>query len=207
MQQVERQYEEQHPNVDIRVNVAGTNTLVRQLNNGADADVFVAADVSAFDQLIDTPVAGPYILALNTLTMVVPASNPAAITEAADVATPEVLTARCATGVPCGNATDRFLKATGMTIGRSTDEPNVRSVLAKVSADEVDAGFVYQSDLQAASDVAEIVLPDPPQVTVGLVQLRSGAPTDGLVEQLRSDEVANLLVEMGFRPPTKPGDQ
>jgi len=207
MQQVEEQYEQQNPNVDIRVNVAGTNTLVRQLNNGAEADVFVAADVSAFDQLIDAPVEGPYVLALNTLTMVVPVSNPAAIADATDVATPNVLTARCATGVPCGNATDRFLEATGMTIGRSTDEPNVRSVLAKVSADEVDAGFVYRSDLRAASDVSEIVLPDAPQVTVGLVQLSNGTATDGLVEQLRSDEVAELFTKLGFEPVVQSGDR
>jgi molybdate transport system substrate-binding protein len=207
MTRVEEQYEEQHPTVDVRVNVAGSNTLVRQLNSGAEADLFIAADISAFDQLLDRPVAGPHVVATNTLTLIVPAANRAGITGPEQLADPDVLTARCATGVPCGNATDRYLEQTGFSIGRSTDEPNVRSVLAKVAADEVDAGFVYRSDLHAVGGVVEIPLDGAPQVTVGLAQLRPGDEVGELVATLRSEATAALFQEMGFTKPVDAPDQ
>ncbi|MDH3295077.1 MAG: molybdate ABC transporter substrate-binding protein [Acidimicrobiia bacterium] len=200
MDHVEQHFEQQHPDVDVRVNLAGTNNLVRQLNSGAEADLFLAADISAVDQLLDRPVDGPVVLAVNNLTMIVPKANEAGIDDPQDVADPRVLTARCAAGVPCGNATDRFLERAGFTIGRSTDEHNVRSVLAKVSADEVDAGFVYRSDLNAASDVTEIPLPRPPQVTVGLVRLGNGDAAIELMALLESDEIADLFADLGFEP-------
>lgn len=201
MAHVETEFELANPDIDIRVNLAGSNTLVRQLNNGAPADLFLAADVSVLDQLDEPPVNDPTLLAANSLTLVVPTANTAGITGPADLADAELLTARCATGVPCGNATDQFLLESGVELARSTDEPNVRSVLAKVAADEVDAGFVYRSDLTAAVDVAEIPLSDPPRVTVAVAQLRSGPEVDAVLAMITSEPIADLFHQLRFDRP------
>ena len=201
MEFVETDFESRYPDVDVRVNVAGTNTLLRQVNNGADVDLFLAADVTAFDLLADPPVEAPSVLAVNTLTLVVPADNPASISAPSDLGADGVLTARCAPGVPCGDATDRFLDASGLSIHRSTDEPNVRSVLAKVAGGEVDAGFVYRSDLASGVEVTEIALADAPTVTVGAARLTDHELSRELMTTLTSDEVRQRFVEMGFAAP------
>ena len=198
MELVEQAYESDNPDVDVRMNLAGTNALVRQINSGADAAVLVAADRAHVDQLLDEPIGAPAALATNTLTLVVPDDNPAGIDGPEDLSTDGVLTARCATGVPCGEATDRYLETTGYMVGRATEETNVRSVLAKVSSGEVDAGFVYRTDASVTDSVTELPLIDPPTVTITMVQLADEQAADGFARYLRSDDVTDLLQRLGF---------
>jgi molybdate transport system substrate-binding protein len=200
MELVEDRYERDNPEVDIRMNLAGTNALVRQVNSGADAAILVAADASFLDDLIDPPAASPVPLATNELTLTVPVDNPAGIEGPADLSVEGVLTARCATGVPCGDATDDYLAANGFTVGRSTEEANVRSVLTKVSAGEVDAGFVYRTDAAASDAVIQIPRADAPQVTVTMARLAGAEPTVDLARYLASTEVAELFEQLDFGP-------
>lgn len=200
MELVEDRYERDNPEVDIRMNLAGTNALVRQVNSGADASILVAADASFLDDLIDPPSSPPVPLATNELTLTVPVDNPAGIDGPEDLSDEGVLTARCATGVPCGDATDDYLAANSYAIGRSTEEANVRSVLTKVSAGEVDAGFVYLTDAAATDAVIQIPLADAPQVTVTMARLDGAESTVDLARYLASDEVAELFEQLGFGP-------
>ncbi len=208
MELVEEVYERDNPEVDIRMNLAGTNALVRQVNSGADAAILVAADASFIDDLIDRPAATPVALASNELTLAVPGDNPAGIDGPGDLSSEEVLTARCAGGVPCGDATDEYLTANGFTIARATEEANVRSVLAKISAGEVDAGFVYRTDAAATDAVVELPLSNAPRVIVTMAQLDNGDTTADLARYLGSDEAAELFRRLGFGPPGAiiPGD-
>ena len=41
---LEAEFEAAHPDVDIRLNLAGSNALQRQILDGADADIFAPAD-------------------------------------------------------------------------------------------------------------------------------------------------------------------
>ena len=200
MELVEDRYERDNPEVDLRMNLAGTNALVRQVNSGADASILVAADASFLDDLIYPTAAPPIPLATNELTLTVPVDNPAGIDGPEDLIDDDVLTARCATGVPCGDATDDYLAANGYAIGRSTEEANVRSVLTKVSAGEVDAGFVYRTDAAVTDAVIQIPLAGVPQVTVTMVQLDSERSTVDLARYLASDEVAELFEQLDFGP-------
>ncbi len=61
--------------------------------------------------------------------------------------------ARCATGVPCGDATDRWITASSGLPGPGTItiESNVRAVLTKVRTNEVDVGLVYRTDALIAA--------------------------------------------------------
>jgi len=201
MNLVEEGYENDNPEVDIRMNLAGTNALVRQINSGANASIVVAADTSFLDDLVEPPAAPPVPLAINELTLVVPDDNPAGIVSPTDLDLDGVLTARCATGVPCGDATDDYLADNGLTIARATDEANVRSVLAKVSTGEVDAGFVYQTDAAATDTVINLPLDDAPQVTVTMARLSDDNAAIVLADYLGSDEVAAMFNQLGFGPP------
>ncbi len=198
---VEEDYEADNPETDIRLNLAGTNALIRQINSGADAAVLVAADTSFIDDLIDQPSVPPLVLATNRLTLVVPADNRAKISGPADLNRDDVLTARCAPGVPCGDATDRYLATSDLLVSRATEEPNVRAVLAKVTSGEVDAGFVYRSDaLAGGTAVKEIPLAGAPEVAVAVARLDDSRAGAELIDHFASDDIRHALEQLGFAP-------
>ncbi|HET9848894.1 MAG TPA: molybdate ABC transporter substrate-binding protein, partial [Candidatus Dormibacteraeota bacterium] len=71
-----------HSGVSVRFNFAGTPTLVTQIEQGAQADVFASADTTNMDKLkADGFTSGtPQVLAHNKLEIVVAAGNPKGIT-------------------------------------------------------------------------------------------------------------------------------
>ena len=54
--------------------------------------------------------------------------------------------------MPCGSAAQKVFTNAGITVTPVTQEPDVKSVLAKVTLGEVDAGVVYVTDVLAAGD-------------------------------------------------------
>ncbi|MCA1675171.1 MAG: extracellular solute-binding protein, partial [Actinobacteria bacterium] len=67
----------------------------------------------------------------------------------------------CAPQVPCGSATETIEQKTGVQLSPASEEPDVRSVLAKVTAGEADAGLVYVTDAASAkSQVEQIDFPE-----------------------------------------------
>ncbi len=207
--ELEARFEADHPGVDVRLNLAGSSTLLRQIQEGASADVFAPADPALLDAVADDVVGDVQHYAANQLTLIVPAAvqggtgdDTTRVDEVADVADEAVLVARCAAGVPCGDATDDYLRAAGLTIGRTTDEPNVRSVLLKVVNGEADAGFVYTTDAQArAADVVELPLDDPPTVALTVAALDDGAHSQAFADFVASDEAGEVFRALGFTAP------
>ncbi len=91
----------------------------------------------------------------------VPAGNPAGITGLADFADPALLIGLCAEEVPCGKYGAQALESAGVTPSVDTNEPDVRSLLTKIAAGELDAGIVYVTDAASAGDAVEsIAIPD-----------------------------------------------
>ena len=65
----------------------------------------------------------PANFATNVLEIAVPPGNPAGITSFADLAKPGVKVVVCAPQVPCGAATEKVEKATGVTLKPVSEEP------------------------------------------------------------------------------------
>lgn len=202
----EAAFEADNPSIDVRLNLAGSSTLQRQILDGAEADVFAPADVTLLEPFVDPEVTEIY--ATNTLTLVVPTSDGDASTGTDglvagldDLAADDVLLARCAVGVPCGDATDAFLDNAGITPSLVTEEPNVRSVLTKVARGEADAGFVYVTDARLDLDVAEIPLADAPTVRYAATVLSDVSAADDFVGFLHSSAGADALRNLGFTVP------
>ena len=55
----------------------------------------------------------------------------------------------CAPQVPCGSATEKVEKATGVQLDPVSEESSVTDVLNKVTSGEADAGLVYVTDAPA----------------------------------------------------------
>jgi molybdate transport system substrate-binding protein len=139
-----------YPGTTVRFNFGGSSALVEQVNAGAPVDVLATASEPTMWKAVSAGHAGaPLMFAKNTMAIAMPQGNPAHVSSLADLARPGVLVATCAVAVPCGAAARDLLARNGVVVGPVTQELDVRAVLGKVMAGEVDAGIVYTTDVRA----------------------------------------------------------
>jgi molybdate transport system substrate-binding protein len=152
---------EERRGITVELSFAGSNVLATQIREGAPADVFASANDEIMAQLtaaVDT--GDPIVFTRNTPVLIAPADNPAGVESLHDLDRADVVLALCDPGAPCGDLADRWLGGAGVEPGLITREADVKAVVAKVAADEVDAGIVYRSDVVAAgSDLVAIARP------------------------------------------------
>lgn len=164
------------PDLQIDCNFAGSQLLAFQIQHGAAADIFASADERWMAQLRDSGLieGQPRVFARNRLVVIVPNSNPAAITKLEDLGRDGLKLVLAAEAVPAGRyareAINKLAREPGFPPGfvqqvlRNvvSNEDNVKAVVAKVQLGEADAGVVYLSDVTPA--VAPLVrrfdLPD-----------------------------------------------
>lgn len=160
-----RAFERAHPGLKVQLNLAGSQQLVAQLEQGAVADVFASADdrsmakIAAAGLLADTAVT----IARNQLVVIAPVPGPHRVRALRDLARSGVKVMMGADAVPVGRYARDVLANLGRdsTLGREYEasvlenvvslEENVKSIVAKVQLAEADAGFVYISDVTGAS--------------------------------------------------------
>lgn len=202
-----------YPDADVRLSFGGSDELAAQLRRGVPADLYAAANAKLPQQLADegvvtTPV--PY--AGNEVVLAVPAED-ARVTSLADLAAQS--SARLAIGspsVPIGSATRKLLgrlpapEEQAILARVKTEEPDVKSVLAKLQRGVVDAAFVYRTDVRAAGDtVRAITLPaaTEPRVTYEGAVVRRSKHADAaaaLLDDLRGGDCQQALRAAGFLP-------
>lgn len=206
---VATEFEEQNPEAEVTFSFAGSSALVTQVVEGAPADVLATASEGTMDDAVDADaVRGePAVFARNALVLVVPAGNPGDVSGLADLADGERFVGLCAEDVPCGALATDVLADEGVTPQVDTYEPDVRSLLTKVTSGELDAGLVYRTDALAAGDDVEIVevpgLDD--HVTAypiaPLADAPNAAAAERFVELVLGDEGQAILGDAGFLPP------
>jgi molybdate transport system substrate-binding protein len=206
---IEAAFEAAEPGVDVVVNLAGSSSLREQILEGAPADVFASANQANMDAVVDAGMASgePRVFAVNSLQIAVPAGNPAGVTGLADLARPDLLVGLCAEGVPCGDFGRRALAAAGVTPAPDTEEPDVRALLTKIEAGELDAGIVYVTDVRSASGGVEgIDIPDDVNVAadypiVALAEAPNPEGAEAFVHFVLSGAGRSLLDQRGFSSP------
>lgn len=200
---------EQNPDAEVTFSFAGSSALVTQVVEGAPADVLATASAGTMDDAVaaDAVQGDPAVFARNALVLVVPAGNPGDVTELADLADTERFVGLCAEDVPCGALATEVLSDEDVTPRVDTYEPDVRSLLTKVTSGELDAGLVYRTDALAAGDDVEIVevpaLDD--HVTAYPIAPLADAPNpeaaERFVELVLGGEGLAILGDAGFLPP------
>ena len=202
-------FEAANPAAAVVLNFASSSALVRQITEGAPADVFASADPVNMAELTATGGHGnePATFAENELRIIVPPGNPAGISGLVDLARRDVLWVTCAPEVPVGAYTEEALRAAGVTATPASYEENVKAVVAKVTLGEADAGVVYATDVAAAGSAAEGVAIPPDQNVVARYPITTvaGAPNPegaaAFVDLVLSDEGREVLRSFGFRAP------
>ena len=155
-------FEREHPGTAVQFNFAGSSTLVSQIQQGGQADVFASADQPNMQKLVHAGlVEPPLTFARNRLEIVVAAGNPKHIAGLADLARPGLIVVMCAAAVPCGRYADKALQKAKASVRPASLETDVKYVLSKVSVGEADAGIVYLTDVKAAGPrVQGVAIPD-----------------------------------------------
>ena len=139
-----------------RFQFAGSNQLALQITRGAPADVFASASPAYTQSLFrDGLVERPRTIATNSLVLAVPRSNPARIRSVFDLAKrPRLKLVVAGQKLPIGLYTREVLKRLALlTVLRKavSQEPDVKGIVGKLALGEADAGFVYATDVRAAS--------------------------------------------------------
>ena len=195
-----------HPDADLVFNFAGSPTLVRQIAEGAPADVFISADAATMDTALELPEftgAQPVVIATNRLVLATAPANPGEIATVADIS--DDLIALCAPEVPCGALARTALGEAGVQPGRTTEEAAVSDVAMKISTGEVDAGFIYATDAAALATTQDITIIDlegnvDTTYPLALTTLgRDNPAARAFADFLSSEAATDILTDHGFR--------
>ena len=203
----EAAFEAANPDIDVLLNLGSSSSLREQILEGAPVDVFASANPSNMTQVIAAGATNQSTtFALNLLQIAVPAGNPAGIAGLADFASPELLIGLCAAGVPCGDFGRLALQAAGVVASIDSEEPDVRALLTKIEAGELDAGIVYVTDVLSSSAVDGIEIPEEFNVVAEYpIAVLTEAPNPGgaeaFVNFVLSEEGQAILQRYGFESP------
>lgn len=203
------EFEAANPGVSVESNFGASSALREQILAGAPADVFASANLSNMDQVVEADAAAgdARTFATNRLEIVVPAGNPADVSGLAAFGDDDLLVGLCAAEVPCGDLGREALANAGVTPAVDTEEPDVRSLLTKVEAGELDAGLVYATDVLAAGDAVEgIEIPAADNVVAEypiatLAEAGGAEVADAFVAYVLSDAGQDILASYGFDSP------
>lgn len=198
-------FESDHPGVEVTFNFAASSELTAQLAEGIPGDVVATADPTSMTAVDDLLAGPPTVFATNHPVIAVPAGNPAGIEGIADLADPGVVLVVCAPTTPCGAYAEQWFDLAGIEPEPDSAERNVKSVLAKVSLGEADAGIVYATDV--TDDSVEVV-PDPTGADVTAsypiaVTAAAGDPdlAQAFVDTVTGPTGRTILDEAGFGSP------
>jgi molybdate transport system substrate-binding protein len=206
--EVEVLFETENPGIDVVLNLGSSSSLREQILEGAPVDVYASANSSNMAQVIEAGAAeNAIVFALNSLQIAVPEGNPAGIEGLEDFSDPSLLIGLCADSVPCGEFGRQVLANAGVTPSIDTNEPDVRALLTKIEAGELDAGITYVTDvLSTGGAVAGIEIPAEINVVAEYpvaVMTAAANPEAGraFVSLLISEGGREILESYGFSSP------
>ena len=204
------------PGVRLRYNFGASGDLQKQIEAGAPIDLFLSAAQRQMDELEKQNLIIPAsrrAFARNALVVIKPADSRVDITKPADLLDPRV--ARIVIGnpktVPAGQYAEESLRTLGLwdrLQPKLIFSENVRQALDYVARGEVDAGFVYTTDVAArAQGVKEAFRPPDdshrPVTYPGAVVAASKqvALARTFLDLLGGAEGRAVLGRFGFQPP------
>ena len=213
---VAEQYQVVAPGVRLRFSFDSSGTLQRQLEEGADCDLFLSAAPAQMDALagrgaIDD--ASRIDLLENRVVLVVPEGNPKGIRSYDELVSAlqggDILLAVGGAGVPVGQYTQKIFAAYGFgenelaARGVLSYGSNVKEVVTQVVEAAVDCGIVYQTDAYSAGltvvDTAAAELCG--RVVYPAAVLKGAAHPDeaaAFLDYLQGPEAAAIFESVGF---------
>ena len=164
--EVAKAYEARHPGTRVNLNFAASDVLLKQIEQGAPADVFASADEATMDRAqgnsrIDA--ASRKDFATNALVLIVPGGatdTPAKLGDLAGSAYKRIAIGN-PDSVPAGRYAKQALgdaRLWDSLQAKLVQAQNVRQALDYVARGEAEAGFVYATDAAAQAGKVKIAL-------------------------------------------------
>jgi molybdate transport system substrate-binding protein len=200
-------FEQEHDGVTVKFAFDSSATLAQQATQGAPADVLATADTTTMDSAKSAQAGTPVNFATNIMVLAVPASNPGHVTSFSDLDKSSVKYVMCVPTAPCGKVGQALLDQNHITGKPVSQEVDVKSVLAKLTEGEADAGIVYTTDAVAAGDqVKSLPIPgSDKQITtypiVTLKQSKNAGLAQDFVDLVTGSTGQQILQQAGFGKP------
>lgn len=187
--------------VDASLNFAASSKLVAQINGGEKPALLITADTQA-PQDLQRPEEYGQATDIATNHLVLAVREDSGIKEISELPHDKTV-AVCAPTVPCGRAAATYLADHSQFAAVFTEEVDVRSVLTKITAGQVDAGFVYATDAASAGDkVRSFALEGvAPNVYPLLVNKDANSAAQDFARWLHTDGAKAVLKKAGFDTP------
>jgi molybdate transport system substrate-binding protein len=195
----------------VKINPGPSNTLARQIIEGAPADLFLSANQQWADEVKKSDNVHAVIrLLTNRLVLVVPMDNPGHVKKPQDLLSPDVRRAALAgEKVPAGIYAGQALTKLGLMdkpemAGKIVRGEDVRLALMYVARGEAEAGIVYSTDAAADSGVQVVYEFDPSlhdEIAYVLVLLKHGSANPRAVDFfkfLKSADADSVYSTAGF---------
>jgi molybdate transport system substrate-binding protein len=208
VEQIARDHESQ-TGTPVTCSFAASSTLARQIEQGADADLFLSADERWADYLSEKGLgAERRDLRANRLVVVTPEGHPLHLRTIADLAGNEVMRLALALDpVPAGHYAREALEKAGIwehLKERVREAGDVRATLAIVERGESDAGIVYVTDAAASKKVqTALVVPEnlhaPIRYPLVLLRRSSSPAARALYDFLGSEKARANFHTAGFQ--------
>lgn len=220
VEQAEPAYETALPGMTLTISTDSSAALATQIEEGAPADVFLSADTTNPQKLVEAGLVDgdPVTFAGNELTVIVPIANPAGIRSPMDLAKAGVSVIAAGEQVPITKYATQLVDNLALEAGYPPDfgaayaanvvsrEDNVKAVVTKIELGEGDAGIVYVTDARASDRVTAIEVPDSANVPAtydGVVVKASKdtAAAHAFLDWFAGPDGQAILGELGFLPP------
>ncbi|MFP4661473.1 MAG: molybdate ABC transporter substrate-binding protein [Halanaerobiales bacterium] len=164
-------FEEKYDGIEVEINYAGSQALFSQIQMGVTADIFASANIKYMNQLEESDmVRKPTVFAYNELVIAVSKESQLDIQNIEDLTKDDLKLLIAEESVPLGRYTIQMLEKQSenpiLPVGFKqkffenilSKELDVKSIMAKIELGVVDAGIVYQTDVNASNkDVVEII--------------------------------------------------
>ncbi|MBV8503670.1 MAG: molybdate ABC transporter substrate-binding protein [Paucibacter sp.] len=206
-------FEARNPGTTLLFNFGSSDTLLAQISKGAPADLFASADQETMDkaQAQHLLVASSrHNFANNALVLIVPIDS-APLAALADLRKPEVrrIALGKPEGVPAGRYAKGALEAAGLWAAveaKAVYATNVRQALDYVARGEVEAGFVYATDVAVQKDKVRVALQVPTEAPISYpAAVVAGSPNAQaarkFVDYVLSPAGQAVLARYGFVKP------
>jgi molybdate transport system substrate-binding protein len=208
------------PGTVLTISTDSSAALETKIEQGASSDVFLSADTSNPQKLIDAGLASGDLVpfARNELAIIVPAGNPDRLVSPVDLAKSGVKVIAAEDSVPISRYAQQLIAnlarlpgfppqfAAAYAANVVSKEESVAGIVTKVELGEGDAGIVYVTDARASTRVRTIDIPASANVsaTYGGVVLRASpnrATAEAFLSWLTGAEGRMVFEAAGFRQP------
>lgn len=216
MEEIQKNFNELYPDVDIFYNADSSGTLQTQIEEGARCDIFFSAARRQMDALLEEGLAKEDTvvdLLENKVVLIKPSNGETKVTGFENITEAKNL-ALAGESVPVGQYAREIFTNLGIIDKVEEMEinegKNVTEVLAAVSEGSNEVGVVYATDAASVADSVEIIseapaesLDTPVLYPVGMIEDAEASENDleaaeVFFEYLQSDEALKVFEEYGF---------